>query len=102
MRPNRVLVGTGLWLLSVVTVAGLAWFAIDSAGDSVSGPPDVAVIPVNADGPGGSPAGTGTSTGRSIGVPAVSSTSSSATTTSPPPPPRVSQPVSRTYSGAAG
>jgi hypothetical protein len=39
MRVNRVLVGLLLWLGAVVMVAGLAWFAIDSAGRSVTALP---------------------------------------------------------------
>jgi len=105
MRPNRVLAGAGLWSLAVVTVAGLAWFAIDSAGDSVSGSQNVTVIPANAD---GSQAGTATGSGRTSLGPAVGPDGSvpsgaAGTTTSPPVTPRsAAQPVSKTYNGSAG
>lgn len=36
MRNRRFLAGMVLWLAAVVTVAGLAWFAIDSAGRQVT------------------------------------------------------------------
>jgi hypothetical protein len=36
---NRVVVGLVLWLTAVCSVAGLAWFAIDSAGKSVTALP---------------------------------------------------------------
>jgi hypothetical protein len=39
MKGNRVLVGVTLWLVAVASVAGLAWFAIDSAGRSVTALP---------------------------------------------------------------
>jgi hypothetical protein len=110
MRLNRGLAGAGLWALSVITVAGLAWFAIDSAGRSVSGSQNLTVVAANADGSGGSQTGTGSSTGpgrSTIGLatgPDGSTTpSAAATTTSPPAPQRpASQPVSRTYSGSGG
>jgi len=101
MRLNRGLAGAALWVLSVATVAGLAWFAIDSAGRSVSGSQNLTVAAANADGSSGSSAGTAsTGPGRSIGT-AVSS-SAAATTTSPAAPRPASQRVSRTLSGSMG
>ena len=101
MRPNRVLAGAGLWLLAVVTVAGLAWFAIDSAGDSVSGAQNVTVIPANAD---GTSLGSGrTGIGLAVGPDGSAPSSAAGTTTSPAVTPRsAAQWVSRTYSGSAG
>jgi hypothetical protein len=84
MRVNRVIVGVLLWLVAVVTVAGLAWFAIDSAGKSVTALPDSE--PVLADPSGAVPT---TSAARPTApapssVPAPSTTSAPAGTTGAP------------------
>jgi hypothetical protein len=90
MRVNRVVVGVLLWLVAVVTVAGLAWFAIDSAGKSVTALPDSE--PVLAD-PSAAAAGTdNTPAAQPTSVPPPSISSAPASTTGAPS--GVSSPVS--------
>jgi len=125
MRGNRVLAGVLLWLLAVVTVAGLAWFAIDSAGKSVTalpvsapevagpslpgdgtGPPDSAATsaPPTAAAVGSGPAdpnATGVSTGVSTSRSAVGPATRSADPQSGTPgskPPRSTTPAPRVNS----
>ena len=117
MKGNRVLVGVTLWLVAVASVAGLAWFAIDSAGRSVTAlpispsgvseqlDPDPAVtdLPTSPVGtvsttgpslPTGSPTTlpTGVSTGVSTSRPPTSPPRTSVPSTTTRPPPRTSSP----------
>jgi hypothetical protein len=111
---NRVVVGLVLWLTAVCSVAGLAWFAIDSAGKSVTAlpisqsgvaqqlesdpeptvPADLSSTPPVA--PPSSSDPTGVSTGAlSVSAPPSDPTSSAGSTGSPSRTSRPSPPTSR-------
>ena len=112
---NRVVVGLLLWLTAVCTVAGLAWFAIDSAGKSVTAlpiapsgvsdqiepepepTPSLAPTSTSTTAPPTSPSPTGVSTGAvglSTEPPTATSTSPSPSRTkSPSPSPTTSRPT---------